>query len=907
MGNITGLFAKSLKEKLILFFLLVGLVPLFINGYSTNNSMEKIKQINASNLAISADNIASAIEKNLFERYGDVQAFGLNEAIQDSNNWYQGNNTKIVVAMNKLNAMYGIYSVSLLVDLEGKVIAVNSKNDQGNSIDTSNYYNQNFLNAGWFGKAKNLKPGETHLTPLHQDEEIEKIYNSDGLTMGYSAPVYGKDDQAIAVWHNYAKFSLVEDIFLEAYQNFVSLKLPDIELTLLDPKGNIIVDLDPTYKKGTAEKVAHNFEKVLFKLNLAEKNVAAAKKAVNGENGFMYATHARKKIVQAAGYAHIPQDWGMNWSVLVRAPDEKLNASIIASEKNSLIIAGVSAIAIAFIAWYIAGMIARPVTDVAQMLGKMAEGKLDTPPSAITSRDEIGQLEEFSNTLLTTIKSFMDSAKSILGGNTDNDDFGLKGDFDKASQTMLSQAIANKEAAKGIEFVSNAAEANVTTGFTTCDLDLKVKSANQLATQIIGSVKEYLPGNVDENNLIGACIDIFHKDPSHQRSLLKSLTKGGKPYISELNFGDIEQTGKIIRVTGTPIIDKKGNVEGYQAAWEDITEQRKMEKANRMAQEIKDRETKELQENVDSLLAVVNSAARGDLTQEITINGDNAIGQMGAGLQKFFTGLRTDIGNIGKNAESVSAAAEELTATSTTMSANAEETSAQAGVVAAASEEVGLNVQTVATGSEEMSASISEISSNATQAATISNEAVEVAKRTNDTITTLGESSQEIGEVVKVITSIAEQTNLLALNATIEAARAGEAGKGFAVVANEVKELANQTAKATEEISGKVTTIQSNTGDAVQAIEEISNIINKINDISNTIASAVEEQSATTNEMSRNVGEAAKGVGEIAENISGVSTAAEETTQGSSQTKDAANELSKLASDLQGLVGNFKI
>jgi len=318
-------------------------------------------------------------------------------------------------------------------------------------------------------------------------------------------------------------------------------------------------------------------------------------------------------------------------------------------------------------------------------------------------------------------------------------------------------------------------------------------------------------------------------------------------------------------------------------------------------------QAKELETKVNSLLTVVNAAGQGDLTKEITVSGSDAIGQMGEGLSSFFNTLRKDIEGISHNAESVSAAAEELTATSTTMSANAEETSAQAGVVAAASEEVGNNVQTVATGSEEMSASISEISSNATDAARVSNEAVEVAARTNTTIATLGESSSEIGEVVKVITSIAEQTNLLALNATIEAARAGEAGKGFAVVANEVKELANQTAKATEEISSKVHTIQSNTGDAVQAIEEISNIINKINDISSTIASAVEEQSATTNEMSRNVAEASKGVSEISENIAGVSTAAAETTQGSSQTKDAADELSRLAVDLQGLVSKFKI
>ena len=87
------------------------------------------------------------------------------------------------------------------------------------------------------------------------------------------------------------------------------------------------------------------------------------------------------------------------------------------------------------------------------------------------------------------------------------------------------------------------------------------------------------------------------------------------------------------------------------------------------------------------MLDVVKAASEGDLTQEITITGDNAIGRMGEGLKKFFSSLRNDLVDIGKNAESVSAAAEELTATSTTMSANAEETSAQAGVIASASEE----------------------------------------------------------------------------------------------------------------------------------------------------------------------------------------------------------------------------
>jgi methyl-accepting chemotaxis protein len=366
--------------------------------------------------------------------------------------------------------------------------------------------------------------------------------------------------------------------------------------------------------------------------------------------------------------------------------------------------------------------------------------------------------------------------------------------------------------------------------------------------------------------------------------------------------------GKVVWIQGSynPILDLNGKPFKIVEYCSDITAQKTMEAEVKEAQERDIRQAEELRKKVDTILQVVNAAAGGDLTREVTVGGSDAIGQLGEGLAKFFGTLRGSISGIAANANALSNSSEELTAVANQMSANAEETSAQAGVVSAASEEVSKNVQTVATASEEMSASIKEISKNASEAARVATSAVTIAQTTNATISKLGESSQEIGNVIKLITSIAQQTNLLALNATIEAARAGEAGKGFAVVANEVKELAKETTKATEDISQKIAAIQSDTQGAVSAIGQISGVINQINDISSTIASAVEEQTATTNEMGRNISEAAKGSTEIAQNITGVATAAQSTSSGATQTQSASTELSRMAQELQTLVSQFK-
>ena len=324
----------------------------------------------------------------------------------------------------------------------------------------------------------------------------------------------------------------------------------------------------------------------------------------------------------------------------------------------------------------------------------------------------------------------------------------------------------------------------------------------------------------------------------------------------------------------------------------------------------------------------------GDLTKRLETGGKDEISEMADWFNTFLENLGRIIGQVTRNAVTLEDSSKELSGISTQMSEDASQTAQRANTVAAAAEEMSSNMSSVAvameesstnlnavaTASEEMSSTVNEIARNTEKARTISEGAVSQVETATDQMTHLRKAAEDIGKVVETITDISEQVNLLSLNATIEAARAGDAGKGFAVVANEIKDLAAQTANASNDIKVKIANIQDSSSQSLGGMEKISVVIQEVDAIVATIAASVEEQSASSGEIAQNISHASSGIedvnqnitqssnvtSEITQDISGVNTAAEKMAQGSSKVNESAVALSTLASNLGELVNRFK-
>ena len=405
---------------------------------------------------------------------------------------------------------------------------------------------------------------------------------------------------------------------------------------------------------------------------------------------------------------------------------------------------------------------------------------------------------------------------------------------------------------------------NVGTGVMIADKNRNIiymnKSVTDLLSKAENDLRKALP-NFSVDNLMGANIDQFHKNPAHQQQLLGSFSK--------THNTEITLAGHTFALSACPVINEQGERLGSAIEWRDRTAEVVVEQevadivnaaangdfSRRISMEDKEGFFMQLGNGMNQLMEtsatsleevvrVLGALAKGDLTETIANEYHGTFGQLKDDSNSTVEQLTEVIQRIKEAGDTINTAAKEIASGNTDLSQRTEEQAS--------------SLEETAASMEELTSTVKQNAENAKQANQLAAGASDIAIRGGEvvskvvtTMSSISESSKKIVDIISVIDGIAFQTNILALNAAVEAARAGEQGRGFAVVASEVRNLAQRSAAAAKEIKtlindsvDKVSVGTDLADKAGKTMDEVVNSVKRVTDIMAEISAASIEQSS---------------------------------------------------------------
>ena len=352
---------------------------------------------------------------------------------------------------------------------------------------------------------------------------------------------------------------------------------------------------------------------------------------------------------------------------------------------------------------------------------------------------------------------------------------------------------------------------------------------------------------------------------------------------------------------------------------------------------------------IQHLMGEAQKMADGNLNVDLTLANEDELGALAKSMDHMADSIRGIIAEVNNMAQQVSAASEELFATSDQSVRSLGNIVASVNEVSGGSKQQETAVIDSVNMMHDIGQSISDINqvvSDTQQATDQSIKAMQDNKASMDQATQqmhiirqrileaqeaiekLGEHSQEIRQIVDTISGIAGQTNLLALNAAIEAARAGEQGRGFAVVAEEVRKLAEQSQEAAENVANLINTSATFTDKAVAGMtssrEEVvkgTEAIDKTSALFTDLVEHIQQVSDGMLGVSKHMKEIADGNAEVlrsSENLKDIAQrnnmeteSMSESVKGQQSAQNdvtaASQNLAELAQDLQKLISQFRL
>ena len=452
-----------------------------------------------------------------------------------------------------------------------------------------------------------------------------------------------------------------------------------------------------------------------------------------------------------------------------------------------------------------------------------------------------------------------------------------------------------------------------TTNVMIADNDLNIVYLNESVQAMLkvaeADLRKELP-NFNASKLLGESIDSFHKNPAHQRGMLKGLNA---TFRTQIVVG-----ARTFGLIANPVLSDSGERLGSVVEWNDRTAEVQAEKevagivqgaangdfSSRMDLTGKSGFFRQLSEGMNTLLEtsetglnevvrMLSALSKGDLTDKITNEYAGTFGQLKDDANATVDNLKEIVTQIKEATDTINTASKEIAVGNSDLSQRTEEQAS--------------SLEETASSMEELTSTVKQNAENAKQANQLAKGASDIALKGGDvvgkvveTMSSINDSSRKIVDIISVIDGIAFQTNILALNAAVEAARAGEQGRGFAVVAAEVRNLAQRSAAAAKEIKTLI-------GDSVEKVEGGTKLVDEAGKTMEEIVTAVKRVTDIMSEISAASLEQSSGIEQVNQAITQMDEVTQQNAALVEEAAAAAESLEEQAQNLLESVSIFKL
>ncbi len=352
----------SVKRRLLIAFLAAGLIPMVVIAAIAMSVSGALRDDAQVAVEVAAINAADTIDRNLFERYGDVQAYAKSDAARSMQP------ARLRYWMNEMMGTYTpIYNLMVVADRNGRIVATSTVDRDGEAVTAAPLVGRDVSGEPWFTQALATEAGATVVGDVADDPLTAAVFGAEApeaRAVSFSYPIRNDAGEVVGVWTNRFNWDVVK--------------------TILDEKLASLGEVD---RRSMVVATADGVD-------------------ASGAGGLAAGADALAGTATSEGYASYP---GLGWVVEARHAEGAALAESARVRNMVLAVGFLLMLIVGAAAWMLARSIVRPIEVLEARLTEIAEGDGD-----LTARLDVGSDDELGR-VAAAFNAFAERVRGVVG------------------------------------------------------------------------------------------------------------------------------------------------------------------------------------------------------------------------------------------------------------------------------------------------------------------------------------------------------------------------------------------------------------------------------------------------------------------------------------------------------------